>query len=82
MKTAEAIAICEGWFAYIERQKELAVEMQKLAAMARAGQQEEAQRRLRQMDNSVTVYDGVRLEPAVRALVKLARKSGSAGGAQ
>lgn len=75
MKTDEAIEICEGWFAYIERQKQKAVEMQKLAAMARNGQQEEAQRRLRQLDNSVTVYDGARLEPAVRHLVKLARTS-------
>lgn len=76
MKTPEAIEICEGWFAYIERQKQRAVEMQKLAAMARAGQQEEAQRRLRQLDTtSLTVYDGGRLEPAVRHLVKLARAS-------
>jgi hypothetical protein len=83
MKPAEAIEICEQWFAYIERQKQHAVEMQKLAAMARAGQQEEAQRRLRQLDTtSVTVYDGGRLEPAVRALVKLARKSGSASGSR
>jgi hypothetical protein len=76
MKTDEAIEICEGWFAYIERQKQRAVEMQKLATMARNGQQEEAQRRLRQLDTtSVTVYDGARLEPAVRHLVKLARPS-------
>ena len=74
MKTDEAIEICEGWFAYIERQKQKSIEVQKLAAMARSGQQEEAQRRLRQLDNcSVTVYDGARLEPAVRHLVKLAR---------
>jgi hypothetical protein len=74
MKTNEAIEICEGWFAYVERQRQKSVEVQKLAAMARSGQQEEAQRRLRQLDNcSVTVYDGARLEPAVRYLVKLAR---------
>lgn len=75
MKTDEAIEICEGWFAYIERQRQKSVEMQKLAAMARAGQQEEAQRRLRQIDNTPTVYDGARLEPAVRHLVKLARST-------
>lgn len=74
MKTPEAIEICERWFDYIEAQRQRAVEMQKLAAMARAGQQEEAQRRLRQMDtSSATVYDGGRLEPAVRHLVKLAK---------
>lgn len=72
MKTDEAIEICKGWFAYIERQKQKSVEVQKLAAMSRNGQQEEAQRRLRQLDNSVAVYDGARLEPAVRHLVKLA----------
>jgi hypothetical protein len=76
VKTSEAIAICEGWFDYIERQRLRSVEMQKLATMARNGQQEEAQKRLRQMDTaSVTVYDGARLEPAVRALVKMARAS-------
>jgi hypothetical protein len=74
MKTDEAIEICQGWFDYIERQKQKSVEVQKLAIMARNGQQEEAQRRLRQLDScSVTVYDGARLEPAVRHLVKLAR---------
>lgn len=75
MKTDEAIEICEGWFAYIERQRQKSIEVQKLAAMARNGQQEEAQRRLRHLDNSVTVYDGSRLEPAVRHLVRLARAS-------
>lgn len=74
MKTDEALEICEGWFAYIERQNQKSIEVQKLAAMARNGQQDEAQRRLRQLDScSVTVYDGARLEPAVRHLVKLAR---------
>jgi hypothetical protein len=73
MKAPEAIEICEQWFAYIERQKQRAIKMQELATMARNGQQEEAQRRMRQMDRSVTVYDGATLEPAVRHLVKLAR---------
>jgi len=77
MKTDEAIEICEGWFAYLERQKQRSVEVQRLAAMARNGQQDEAQRRLRQMDScAVTVYDGARLEPAVRFLVKLAKRAG------
>jgi hypothetical protein len=71
MKLLEAVEICEGWFAYNDRQKARSIEMQKLASMARAGQQEEAQRRLRQLDlKSVTVYDGSRLEPAVRFLLK------------
>lgn len=82
MKAEEAIEICEGWFAYLERQKQKSIEIQKLATMARNGQQDEAQRRLRQLDNSVTVYDGGRLEPAVRALVKLARSTSTVDDAQ
>ena len=73
MSIDEAIDICDGWFAYIERQKQKSIEVQKLAAMARNGQQEEAQRRLRQLDKSITVYDGAQLEPAVRYLVQLVR---------
>lgn len=76
MKTEEAIEICEKWLDHIEAQKQRATEVQKVAAMARTGQQEEAQRRLRQIDNSVTVYDGARMEPAIRHLVDIARKSG------
>lgn len=73
MKTNEALEICEGWFAYIERQKQRSIEMQKLATMARNGQGDEARRRMTQIDRSPTVYDGARLEPAVRHLVRLAR---------
>lgn len=73
MNVKEAVAICEEWFAYIERQKQRSIELQKLATMARNGQQEEAQKRMRQLDRSVTVYDGARLEPAVRFLVQFAR---------
>lgn len=80
MKTTEALEICDGWFAYIERQKQKAIYMQKLATMARNGQQEEAQRLKRQVDSSVTVYDGGTLEPAVRHLVKLARASANKEG--
>jgi len=71
MKTDEAVRICQEWFAYIERQRAKSVEVQKLATMARNGRQAEAQRRLRQIDNDVTVYDGDRLEPAVKHLVDL-----------
>lgn len=77
MKTADAIAICEEWFAYLERQKLRSIEVQSLAALARTGVdgQKEAARRLRQIDTSITVYDGGRLEPAVRTLVKLAQSA-------
>lgn len=85
MKLDEALEICGDWFAYIERQKQRAVEMQKLASLARTGPEgeKEAQRRMRQMDTqSVTVYDGGRLEPAVRFLVKLARQQSNVAGSQ
>ncbi len=72
VNTIEAIRICEEWFAYLERQRAKSVEIQRLATMARNGQQAEAQRLLRQIDNSPVVYDGDRLEPAVRALLKIA----------
>lgn len=74
MKLADAISVCEDWFAYIERQRERSVELQRLATLART-EPVEAQRRLRQLDaKSLTVFDGGRLEPAVRALVDLARQ--------
>ncbi len=71
MKTPEAVEICERWFAYLDRQRTRAVEIQKLAAMVRAGRQEEAQRRLRVLDSAPTIYDAGNLEAAVRHLVKL-----------
>lgn len=77
MTTTEAIAICESWFHYIERQRQRSVRMQQLATLARSGQQEEAQKQMRQLDRDVTVYDGARLEPAVRYLVGLALGKGS-----
>lgn len=78
MKVEDAIGICEEWFAYLNRQRERAIEIQKLATLART-EPEEAKRRLRQLDScSVTVYDGGRLEPAVKELVRQARKSGRA----
>lgn len=73
MTTTEAIAICESWFAYIERQKQRSVRMQQLATLARSGSADEARRQMRQLDQDVTVYDGARLEPAVRFLVDMAR---------
>lgn len=70
MKGPEAVEICQEWFAYLERQKAKALRVQELAAMARNGQQAEAQRLRRQLDNSLVVYDGARLLPAVQFLVK------------
>lgn len=76
MNTDVAIAICEEWFAYTERQRQKSVELQRLASLARTGLegQKEAQLLLRQLrTSSIAVYDGGRLEPAVQELVKLAR---------
>jgi hypothetical protein len=71
LKTEEALEICKDWFAYLDRQRAKSLIMQKLAVLARV-EPMEAQRRLRQLDtHSVTVFDGMRLEPAVKHLVKL-----------
>lgn len=75
MKTDEAIAICEAWFAHNEADRARAVEMQRLATMARSGQVDEARRRMAQIDRSPRVFDGSRLEPAVRHLVEQSRLS-------
>lgn len=72
MKTEEAIAICDQWFAYLKRQQEKSVALQRLATLARTDPKE-AQRQLREIDRAPKVYDGARLEPAVRHLVQLAR---------
>lgn len=74
MNTAEAIAICKAWFAHNEDSRKRSVEMQRLAALARSGLDgwRKAQERMRQIDRSLTVYDGSRLEPAVRHLVERA----------
>lgn len=71
MNTAEAIEICEGWFDYLDRDREKTKRLQELSAKARKGpeQAKEAQRELRQIDNQPKVYDGARLETAVRHLV-------------
>jgi len=73
MKLAEAKAECERWFAYLKRQEDKSMELQKLAAARRRGEidEQEARRRVRQVDGcSVTVYDGANLEKAVRVLLK------------
>lgn len=76
MKPEEAIGICERWFAHLEQQRQKSIEIQKLVALARKGHQAEAQRRLRQIDRDPVVYDGARLEPAVRFLVDEAKRQG------
>lgn len=72
MKTGEALQICDGWFAYLQRQRDKSLKVQQLALLART-EPEKARQELRRLDGcSVTVYDAGRLEPAVRHLAKLA----------
>ncbi len=76
MTLAEAKTECERWFSHINRQKDKSIALQKIAAARRAGTMdlEEARRQQRALDNcSVTVFDGARLEQAVRTLLKHVR---------
>jgi hypothetical protein len=73
VKLDQAKAECERWFAYLQRQKDKAVAMQKIAAARRSGEidEQEGRRRVRALDGcSVTVFDGANLERAVRLLLK------------
>lgn len=72
MKDEYAIEVCEGWFSYIERQRQETTRLQELAALARTGAtgHAEAKRELARMDRqAVTVFDGDTLLPAVKHLV-------------
>jgi hypothetical protein len=76
MSIADARVECERWFAYLDKQREKSIAMQKIASARRAGTMDldEARRQQRALDgNSVTVFDGARLEQAVRTLLKHVR---------
>ena len=70
-KLADAIQTCRDWFAHLERQRAKTLRLQQLAILARKGPEEakQAQKELRQIDRQPRVYDGARLEPAVRLLI-------------
>lgn len=72
LKTTEAIEICRAWFAHNDRQRAKTKRLAELAALARTGPEghEKARKELAQIDRAPTVYDGGRLEPAVRQLLK------------
>lgn len=73
MKLTEAKAECERWFAYLDRQREKSLSLQKLATQVRSGEitSDEAQRKMRTLDgNAPVVFDGARLEQAVKLLLK------------
>ena len=73
MKLDEAKAECKRWLADCDKTKARALAMQALARERREGKitAEEAMIRLRAHDRaSLCVYDGARLEQAVRLLLK------------
>ena len=78
MDNREAIEICKGWLAHLDRQKEKSIRMQQLASKARKGpeQAKEAQRELRQMDRQPRVYDASRLQLAVEHLIAATEQEG------
>lgn len=72
MNKAEAIEECNRYLAHLEEQRARSVRLQELARMARNGQPEEAKRALRQLDTdrmNLTVYDGSKLEMAIKKLL-------------
>ncbi|CAB4130382.1 hypothetical protein UFOVP119_6 [uncultured Caudovirales phage] len=72
MRVDQALAICEEWLAYLNMQREKSVAVQRCAIQARTDP-DGARRALAQIDRKPLVYDGGRLEPAVRALMELAK---------
>jgi hypothetical protein len=72
MTLAEAKAECQRWLAYLDRERERSIALQKIASARRSGEIDdaEAQRRaLRKRDSGLTVYDGANLEKAVKVLL-------------
>lgn len=74
MTMKEAKEECERWLAYLKRQEERSIALQKLATDRRAGTCDdvEMRRRMAAIDRSITVYDGARLADAVRVLIAIA----------
>jgi predicted Fe-Mo cluster-binding NifX family protein len=73
VKLAEAKDECARWFAYLDRQREKSLAVQKIASQVRSGEitSDEGRRKLRTLDGAgVTVYDGARLEQAVKLLLR------------
>ncbi len=69
LSTDDAIAICEAWFAHNEAARARSIAVQRLATMARKGDGDAARRGLANIDRAPLVFDGSRLEPAVRRLI-------------
>lgn len=77
METAEAIAACRRWFAYIDRQEAKTKRLQELAALARTGPDgaATAKAELRRLDGTPSVHDAAALLPAVKHLVGLVERT-------
>lgn len=71
MNLTDAKAECQRWLDYLDRQKARSIVIQQIAADRRAGKcsYEDGQKRLRKVDNGLTVYDGARLADAVQFLL-------------
>ena len=72
MTLTQAKAECNRWFEYLARQQHKSLQLQNIAALRRLDKigEHEARRRVRTLDEGVTVYDGANLEKAVRVLLK------------
>lgn len=70
MTLDEALDECERWFAHLNQQRTKSVRIQQLASLARTGPEGHAQakKELRQIDKHPKVYNGDRLEEAVKVL--------------
>ena len=71
MELNEAIDVCNRWIDHVDSRRAQSVEVQRLAAMSRNGQGEEARKRLAAIDKSPTVFDGDLLEQAVRRVLSV-----------
>jgi hypothetical protein len=71
----EARAECERWFRSLKWDEDKAIALGRLAAARRAGTatDEDARRELSKWGRSPTVFDGAKLEQAVRVLLKHAK---------
>lgn len=70
MTKDEAIEICNRWFAHNDRQRWKAERMLEAARLAKQGDRNGALRIRSEVDSSPVVFDGERLEEAVKCLLK------------
>jgi hypothetical protein len=71
MTVNEAVKECELWLAYLDRQRERTREMQRAASIARRGDTTQARKIRNQLDSQPRVFDGTKLEEAIRILLNV-----------